>query len=337
MSEPTAILTIAVPTFDRPEALSRCVESVVAQLTPVVRLVVLDNCSRVPASEVVGPLLAGVPGARVVRNPVNVGGSANVLRCVEFCETEWVWVVGDDDRLLPGAVARVLDDLERHPGTAYFNYASPFHSRDAERVLAGIDEFVGGVDSLGGLLFISACVLNAARLRPHMAAAYQFLYSFSPHLVLALCAACDGGVVRLMPSQLVEADLSGYSRLTIALGFGVLPDLPQLSGAQRRKLGRLLRGTFCSFDRLVSQLVFETSRHRDTEYSLYYFDQLAARLLYFERNPLVRLKARASRLLVRFPSLGRWLLVTALSVRYSKAEARRVALERGTVGRLYRL
>ena len=337
MSDTGVRLTIAVPTYNRPEQLRAAVASILPQLAPEVRLVVLDNCSDTPAADILSELLAGRPDARVVRHPVNVGGSPNVLRCVELCETEWVWVVGDDDRLLPGAVARVLADTAAHPGVSYFNYASPFHSRPADATLTGADEFLDRVDSLGGMLFISACVLNARRLHPHLAAAYQFVYTFSPHLVLALCEVARGGAVRLMATQLVEADLSGYSRLTILLGFGTLPDLPTLTGRQRRKLGERLRGTFCSFDRLVSQLVFETYLHRDVDYSLYYFDQLYYRLFYFERNPFARLKARASRLLVRFPVFGRHLLVAALRARYSKAEALRIADERGRLGRLHRL
>lgn len=85
-------LTIAVPTFNRPGPLVRTVAALLPQMDDGVRLLVLDNCSPVPAAEVLAPLLANWPRARVEvrRHPVNIGGNANVVRCFELCDTDWL-------------------------------------------------------------------------------------------------------------------------------------------------------------------------------------------------------------------------------------------------------
>lgn len=54
---------------------------------------------------------------RVVRKRANIGANANVLRCFELCETEWIWILGDDDHGLPGAVDKILAHLGRRPTT----------------------------------------------------------------------------------------------------------------------------------------------------------------------------------------------------------------------------
>jgi len=36
------------------------------------------------------------------------GGAGNVFRCLEECQTEWLWILSDDDPALPDAVAGLL-------------------------------------------------------------------------------------------------------------------------------------------------------------------------------------------------------------------------------------
>ena len=335
----TPVLTIAIPTFDRPDRLHEAVAAFVPQLTPAVRLLVFDNASPKPAADALADLLVGLPlgQATVVRNAVNVGANANVARCYERCETDWVWVCGDDDVPRSGAVATVLADIAAHPAAVFLHYSSDFHTRTAEYITRGLDEFVDRLDSLAGLTFISAGVLRVAACREAIRPAYQFLYANNTQTVLLFCSLGDTGECRFRPAQLVDADTSGYSRLTVALGFPILLDLPVLADRHRRRLGPQLRTTFCSFDRLVSQLVFETARHGDVGSSVYYFDQLYARLYQFEPNPVARLKARLARPLVRFPRLGRRLLRAALRVRYPAAEVDRIEADRGGTARLERL
>jgi hypothetical protein len=42
------------------------------------------------------------------RRATNIGGDANILRGATAGTGEYVWVVGDDDVLLPGAIAETL-------------------------------------------------------------------------------------------------------------------------------------------------------------------------------------------------------------------------------------
>ena len=110
-------LTVAIPTFDRNQTLREHLASLLPQLTPDCTLLIIDNCSPTPVIETIRDLLDGYPSlsVRVDRNQTNIGAGANILRCLERCETEWLWVLGDDDRPRPDAVGRIMKDAAERP------------------------------------------------------------------------------------------------------------------------------------------------------------------------------------------------------------------------------
>jgi glycosyltransferase involved in cell wall biosynthesis len=115
VSAPT--LTIAVPTFRRATWLRRCLSEVLEQVAALprggVEVVVSDNASPDDTPAVLAGLKALHPALRVHRNPRNIGPEANFRRLRELARGEYLWLLGDDDLLLPGAVARVLDLIAR--------------------------------------------------------------------------------------------------------------------------------------------------------------------------------------------------------------------------------
>lgn len=96
-------LTIYIPTYQRPE-LSACLESILPQLTPDCRLLVSDNDPEQSAR----PLCQD---ARILysHNFLNVGADGNCLRSLNYTYDDYLWVFGDDDIMLPGAIKATLN------------------------------------------------------------------------------------------------------------------------------------------------------------------------------------------------------------------------------------
>lgn len=95
-------LTIAIPTIGRPE-LADLLASIPPH--PDVEVIVSDNSG---AAEGICSIF---PHVRYEARRYDIGRDANVLRCSTLGTGEFVWVIGDDDRLLPGALRVVLDAL----------------------------------------------------------------------------------------------------------------------------------------------------------------------------------------------------------------------------------
>ncbi|MDD4929265.1 MAG: glycosyltransferase family 2 protein [Gallionella sp.] len=115
------LLTIAIPTYNRANFLDLClkrigeeVDSLSADQCKLVKLYVSNNASTDNTTEIISRYKLKAAGEfEVVNNPENIGGERNVAQCYTAATTPYVWVLGDDDLVLPNKLCRVLDSLIR--------------------------------------------------------------------------------------------------------------------------------------------------------------------------------------------------------------------------------
>lgn len=110
MSSP--VLTVAIPTYQRPDDLEGATRSVFAAAPEpgaAVELVVSDNSPGEESERVAERLLKQWEGpSRYVHLPATAGAVGNFNSCVDNASGEWVLILHDDDRLLPGAARSIL-------------------------------------------------------------------------------------------------------------------------------------------------------------------------------------------------------------------------------------
>ncbi len=128
------LLSICIPTFNRSRFLAELLEALLPQLIASpshgagVELLISDNASADDTPAIVTALQArGLP-ARYVRNGTNLGADANFLQCLSLAEGKYVWVLGDDDLIMPGALGALLSLLSQGEATGDFDlvYLSSF-------------------------------------------------------------------------------------------------------------------------------------------------------------------------------------------------------------------
>ncbi len=54
------------------------------------------------------------------RNSGNLGLARNILSVVEMAEGEFVWMIGDDDLVMPGAIDQIVELIKQFPDVDYF-------------------------------------------------------------------------------------------------------------------------------------------------------------------------------------------------------------------------
>src|SRR5580704_10746317 len=108
------LLTIAIPTFNRAEYLKELLSLLAGQLRnePRVELIISDNASPDETPAVVQDFVARGLRVRYIRNPQNIGPDANFLQCFEQARGKYVWLFSDDDLIVPGGLAKILDYCE---------------------------------------------------------------------------------------------------------------------------------------------------------------------------------------------------------------------------------
>lgn len=121
-------LSICIPTYNRSTHLANCLESIrVSRLSSAaaVQVCVSDNASPDDTESVVRAAQEGLT-IEYRRNSRNIGIPANFLQVVGMAAGEFVWLVGDDDLLLPPAIDTVCRLIEEHRKADFF-FVNSFH------------------------------------------------------------------------------------------------------------------------------------------------------------------------------------------------------------------
>jgi len=113
MNNPT--LSICIPTYNRANELSVCLDSICKQfelepqLKTAVEIVISDNASTDNTTEIVSEFQKRYPQIQYIRNENNVGFDRNVLNVVSHSHGEYCLTLGDDDAIFEGGIKEILD------------------------------------------------------------------------------------------------------------------------------------------------------------------------------------------------------------------------------------
>jgi glycosyltransferase involved in cell wall biosynthesis len=121
-------ISICIPTYNRATHLANCLNSLKVSAGSAVddfEVCISDNASTDDTQEVVRQAQAVLP-IRYRRNAENLGISRNFLNVVEMAEGEFVWLVGDDDLIVPSGLARLSRLIDEHPRVDFY-YVNAFH------------------------------------------------------------------------------------------------------------------------------------------------------------------------------------------------------------------
>ena len=103
-----ALLSIIIPTYNRPQLLPRAVNSALAQTIENFEVIVVDDCSPQPVQ------LPENPRLRIIGLPQNQGGAAARNIGTKAAQGRWITFLDDDDRLLPHMAQTSLQALQQN-------------------------------------------------------------------------------------------------------------------------------------------------------------------------------------------------------------------------------
>src|SRR6201985_2075501 len=109
------LLTIAIPTYNRSNYLAQLLSVLTPQLgdEPRVELIISDNASLDDTPTIVASFQQKHFHLTYIRNETNIGPDAKFLPCYEKASVKYVWIVADDDIIVPTAIDKILAYLSR--------------------------------------------------------------------------------------------------------------------------------------------------------------------------------------------------------------------------------
>lgn len=144
-------LAVVISTYNRGPFVDMNVEWLLRQVDAdnlPVKCVVVDNASTDDTEDRLSRFAAH-PHFVYVSNPANVGMLGNLRVCAALDIAPYVWLTGDDDFIIPGALARTLAAIRENPGVPLlFHNFGVFH-RDAVRSGDTPDQYIRELITLG--------------------------------------------------------------------------------------------------------------------------------------------------------------------------------------------
>lgn len=108
------LLGVCIPTYNRANMLHECLESFVSWAKKHnFPIFVVDDCSTDHTVEVIHNAQNEYNGISYFRNDKNLGLYLNILKAVSIPDTKYVWLMGDDDRVIAKNLHRILEYIEQ--------------------------------------------------------------------------------------------------------------------------------------------------------------------------------------------------------------------------------
>lgn len=110
------LISICIPTYNRPSLLKRTLLSIDADGDDL-EIIVTDNSTDDQSRKVVEETLRTVPCSwRYHKNEPPVSPANNMNAGIHLARGEYVYILHDDDYLLPGGLQKIRKKIQQHPG-----------------------------------------------------------------------------------------------------------------------------------------------------------------------------------------------------------------------------
>ena len=111
-NRPHPRLSFCIPTYNFGAFIGETLESIISQASGKVEIVVVDGASTDNTNEVVRDFQKRFDPLIYHRREKNMGVDADLAKAVELAGGDYCWLMSSDDVLVPGAVARMISELE---------------------------------------------------------------------------------------------------------------------------------------------------------------------------------------------------------------------------------
>jgi len=105
-------ISICIPTHNRARFIGETLESVISQADETIEIVIVDGASTDNTTEVVRKYQQKFRNLVYYRGEKNFGVDRDMAKCIEISRGDYCWMFSDDDLLKPGAINRILKEIE---------------------------------------------------------------------------------------------------------------------------------------------------------------------------------------------------------------------------------
>lgn len=139
------ILSICIPTWNRDQYLKVGLDRLEEQIKYIcpddIEIFVSDNCSSDNTKSVVKEFIDKGIQIKYNRNNENIGMDRNFHTCMKLSKGKFIWLLGDDDYLVKGALNKIINLLKEYPSIGLL-HLRPNINKPQYEVIDNIDLYL---------------------------------------------------------------------------------------------------------------------------------------------------------------------------------------------------
>lgn len=177
--------SIFIPTYNRWSVLAKTLDTTLSNNSICAPVTIVDNNSHTEGLDAVLQVIAKFPHipCKIVKNEMNIGGDANILRCIALCQTPYVLVLGDDDFLVEDYIAKITRYLSSNVDWGFISFKDRHYEGFSDKTFDSPYEMVRFSNDWSELLFTSTNIVNTEMFYAGMEEAQRAQFTCSSHLV----------------------------------------------------------------------------------------------------------------------------------------------------------
>lgn len=128
-------ITVAIPSYNKEKYIECCIKSILHEKGHIDKIILVDNCSSDKTFEIAKTF---EPHIVCYRNERNLGMVGNWNKCIDLCETEWLMIFHADDEMLPGAISKYKELINKYQsvGLVHANSYSIIDENEDSKILS---------------------------------------------------------------------------------------------------------------------------------------------------------------------------------------------------------
>jgi glycosyltransferase involved in cell wall biosynthesis len=205
------MLSLIIPTYNRNEKVLRLLKRIY-ELDGVenISITVIDNCSVVPTRDfLVNNNFHFAKNTLIIRNNGNIGLGGNIINSFLNCNTEWIWLLGDDDLPIDNAIKVIFNEISRAKDNDFlikFNSTAGNYPTNELKIndVDGLIQFCDNFGFYSNLLFISNSVFRTKYILPETFFMANGIRTLSPHMIAIFRCVEKGYSVKMVNKFIIN-------------------------------------------------------------------------------------------------------------------------------------
>ncbi|MFN9622131.1 MAG: glycosyltransferase family 2 protein [Cyanobacteriota bacterium] len=185
-------LTILIPTWDRPDEVNCRLQEIDSLWKGSSTVIIQVNPGRFDAGQIDPSLCRGRVLLR--QNYSNLGMVANIIHGISDVDTEWLWILGDDDKIRNDAKLHLdagIEFAEANQAAGILFNQWPTDNPGGRILSRSLDTFLAAT-SFSDILFVTSFVWRLSFFQKNVATFIDYSYSRASHALILLVSQVEG-------------------------------------------------------------------------------------------------------------------------------------------------